>query len=533
MCIRHKLSRILRSTVARHETTQQASVKSTTENVPMAEVRFDDPKEIYRSKTTAELIRSALILKLCSIELLTRNSERLMNIGRLLLGKSLFKILMKNTIYGQFIAAENFKQLKPEVEKLERNGIRSILDYCIEKDINQRQAKGITEASLEQSLKIILESIDMATAVKGNLQMVAVKVTSITEPLFLAKLNDVIEASQQFLEELYHDSWDNIVQIKTSVEELMTKVKMVRRNAERINSQWIEYVKESADTANKRTDFSKERHFDQTLSWEQFSGAFMPPEKQKAPAWTRNDYQQYKALVGRLSKIADYAATKRVPVMIDAEQTYFQAAIDYLSYSLMRIYNREMPLIIPTYQAYLKNAMKRVKTGLNLSRIWNYYFAAKLVRGAYMDTERARAKELNYEDPINESYEATNQMYNSIINVLFQESKQSSDGKVWFMCATHNEESIRKLLTLLSDPTAKDVKKRLAFGQLYGMFDHLSFPLAQAGYTVYKYVPFGPLELTLPYLVRRAQENSSTFHDCKHQIGMMRQEIARRRSRKK
>jgi len=178
---------------------------------------------------------------------------------------------------------------------------------------------------------------------------------------------------------------------------------------------------------------------------------------------------------------------------------------------MMKVYNTEKPIVFNTYQCYLKDAYKNLLLDLEQAERQNFFFGAKFVRGAYMEQERQRAKELNYPDPINPNFEATTDMYHKCLKEGMERMENfqlNGDKKmVGIMVASHNEDSIRFAIREMEKHGIKPEDKVICFGQLLGMCDQISFPMGQAGYSVYKYVPYGPVNEVLPYLSRRAYEN--------------------------
>ncbi|XP_054326096.2 proline dehydrogenase 1, mitochondrial isoform X3 [Pongo pygmaeus] len=242
--------------------------------------------------------------------------------------------------------------------------------------------------------------------------------------------------------------------------------------------------------------------------------------------FTEEEELQMTRMLQRMDVLAKKATEMGVRLMVDAEQTYFQPAISRLTLEMQRKFNVEKPLIFNTYQCYLKDAYDNVTLDVELARREGWCFGAKLVRGAYLAQERARAAEIGYEDPINPTYEATNAMYHRCLDYVLEELKHNAKAKM--MVASHNEDTVRFALHRMEELGLHPADHQVYFGQLLGMCDQISFPLGQAGYPVYKYVPYGPVMEVLPYLSRRALENSSLMKGAHRERQLMWLELLRR-----
>jgi hypothetical protein len=248
-----------------------------------------------------------------------------------------------------------------------------------------------------------------------------------------------------------------------------------------------------------------------------------------------NFYAAYEVGRQRLQDICNYAKKKDVGLAIDAEQSFVQDAIDHIALDVMRCHNAistsKRPLVINTYQLYRKDGLVRLKLHLEESRKLGFHFGAKLVRGAYVVGERIWAEEYGHECPIFDSAQESHKQYDDTIEAIFTyiSSLQPSDRRKFaIIFATHNFDSLRKAAGLFRDNIARLQQADISFAQLYGMSDATSFSLAEAGYPVYKYLPFGPVPEVVPYLIRRAQENSSVFQLAQSDATLMRTEMRRR-----
>lgn len=229
----------------------------------------------------------------------------------------------------------------------------------------------------------------------------------------------------------------------------------------------------------------------------------------------------------RVIAVAQKIYDKGLMLMIDAEESWFQNFVDGVAQRLMEKFNKERPVVFNTYQLYRHEAFTRMKFALAKATNEGYYLGAKLVRGAYMEKERSRAEEMNYESPIHGSKEAVDEDYNEALELGVQQIDNMG------LCGgTHNEDSAKYLVKLMADAGLSNDDPRIYFAQLLGMSDHISFTLSDAGYNVAKYVPYGPVEKVLPYLFRRADENTSIAGQSSREYTMVKKELRRRKEKK-
>ncbi len=233
------------------------------------------------------------------------------------------------------------------------------------------------------------------------------------------------------------------------------------------------------------------------------------------------DYQHFRSRFEALCKLAYENGTK---LFVDAEETWIQDAIDEITYQNMANYNIDNTILYNTIQLYRKERIPEMKYRIEEARIGGYKIGFKLVRGAYMEKEAARAAELGYQNPIHRSKKETDDDYNAALKLCFENRDVVS------ICAgTHNEESSLILAHLLESGEIDRNDDRFWFAQLYGMSDHISYNLAASGYNVAKYLPYGPIKEVLPYLSRRAQENSSVKGQAGRELTLISAELKRRR----
>jgi proline dehydrogenase len=231
---------------------------------------------------------------------------------------------------------------------------------------------------------------------------------------------------------------------------------------------------------------------------------------------------KWERIQSRIDDICKYAHSVNQQLFIDAEETWIQNAIDQLVTEMMEKYNRERPLVFNTFQLYRHDRLEFLKKSHQIAREKGYFYAAKLVRGAYMEKERERAAEMGYESPIQPDKAATDRDYDLAL-------KYCLDNDIAVVCASHNEESNHYLAQLLSEKGLPNNHHNAFFSQLYGMSDNLSYNLARAGYNVSKYVPYGPIKDTIPYLIRRAEENTSVKGQMSRELELITKELKRRK----
>lgn len=243
--------------------------------------------------------------------------------------------------------------------------------------------------------------------------------------------------------------------------------------------------------------------------------AGQPFSEFESRAWTRAK--------NRIEEICYTAARFGLSVMIDAEETWIQGAIDEVTQSMMERFNREKAIVFNTLQMYRTDRLEYLQEALARAEEKNYHLGVKLVRGAYMEKERERAREQKYPSPIQPDKAASDRNFDQGVAFCLPHLDRIS-----LVAGSHNEQSAHHLAALIEEKGLAKDDPRIWFSQLYGMSDNLSFNLARAGYNVVKYLPFGPVNETLPYLIRRAEENSSAGGQTSRELGLIQQELKRR-----
>ncbi len=226
----------------------------------------------------------------------------------------------------------------------------------------------------------------------------------------------------------------------------------------------------------------------------------------------------------RVDQLCGRAFSKGIPIMIDAEDSFYQLFIDKVVMEMMEKYNKETAIVYNTYQMYRHDRLERLKKDHKVSVDNGFYLGAKFVRGAYMERERERAKKMGYEDPIQTDKESTDRDYNLALKYTVE-----NIDRIHCFNGTHNEDSSIYLTKLIEENKLEKDDKRIWSSQLYGMSEHISFNMGAEGYNSVKYVPYGPVKFVLPYLLRRVEENTSVKGQTSRELSLLKLERKRRK----
>ncbi|AIN99272.1 proline oxidase, mitochondrial precursor-like protein [Leishmania panamensis] len=518
----------------------------------------------YRQRSTWYLIKALVVLRLCSVNCLATNSVSLMKHVEKILGSKLtYDFLVKKSFYNYFCAGENDQELRDTVHKLSRNNIGAVLDYAAEADtegfapepgvasgpdisMSSIVAKPnvhypMDEGFFDENMKLYMMSIMHASlySPRNAAGVTAVKVTGMCDPQLLARVSALLMS--------VHQSW-----CKHFTNEELLKLEECRvvMGVNRKHQLFITYDQLRAgfdkyNPANKLSDTQfeeitaaldprkagKVNYFEYKEMLTNALIALEPTPVQQAlieglPQMSAKEKELWKNVNNRLSLIASTAKELNVRMLVDAEQTFYQLAIDAIVATLQKTYNTDLPVVYNTYQCYLTYAEDRIDNDLVRARHMNFQWGGKIVRGAYIVQERATAAQYGYTSPIWSTYEETNKCYNAAAKRIFDtfEAQPTKKHEVFF--GTHNKESLEVITaSVLKRP---GIESRVSFGQLFGMRDNLTVPLARAGFQVYKYVPYGPVKETIHYLGRRAVENASILTTGDNETVMMKKELKRR-----
>jgi proline dehydrogenase len=517
---------------------------------------FNDSKAAFESKTTPELLRAAASFRLCRIPALVHHAEELLGWSRKVLGNTVTNTILKATLYGHFCAGEDLNRIAPVLKQLNSAGVGSILDYAAESDeessqrnqsshqrprqpVHHLQHSATTARRMEHTareysyededkcdrhLHVFQKCIQDAASLSKD-AFAAVKVTALGNPKLLSRMSTAIVESKKLFQKF-----------DTNLDGYVTRDEFE-----------VAYKRFFDQGDRSFSDIFDEFDSDRTgmvdyITWSmKLKPADLPKItkscKENGPLAsatpTDEEIELIEAMYARGRTLAETARATGTRLLIDAEQTRFQPAIDNLVLDLQQTYNvvdnSDIPIIYNTYQCYLKDAPERLRTDVNRAKRFNYHFGAKLVRGAYMESERLLAEIAQAPSPIHDTINDTHACYNDSVEFLLEQSVKSEQ-VIEIMCATHNQLSIEKAIAAMEKCGVDRSTNTICFGQLYGMSDHLSFNLGRSGYRAYKYVPYGEVQEVIPYLLRRARENSSVTGGAAAELEMIKDELKRRLS---
>lgn len=235
--------------------------------------------------------------------------------------------------------------------------------------------------------------------------------------------------------------------------------------------------------------------------------------------------ESWARVLARWEKIFMLASEMKIPVMIDAEESWIQPVVDELAFGFMAKYNTQTPIVYNTAQLYRHDRLEQLKMALARAKEEGFIYGVKIVRGAYMEKERKRAEAKGYTDPIQPNKAATDRDYNAALELILSNLEHMA-----VVVGTHNEASIELAATLMTKHSIAFDSQRVYVAQLFGMSDHISFNAANSGLNVAKYLPFGPVKDVLPYLFRRAEENTAVEGQTGRELGLLTKELDRRKN---
>ncbi|XP_051692043.2 hydroxyproline dehydrogenase [Oryctolagus cuniculus] len=423
----------------------------------------------FHLKGTGELTRALLVLRLCAWPPLVTHGLALQAWSQRLLGSRLSGALLRASFYGQFVAGETAEEVRGCVRQLQALGLRPLLAVPIEEEPDSAEKTG--EDWYEANLRAMLRCVDLSR--------------DLPEPSGLTGSN-------------------NLVQIRMTA---LTSPRLCKELASRVSQQ------------GASSELSPERLAEAMDSGQGLQVSFLNAKQ--------NHHLQ--ASLSRLHRVAQHARAQRVRLLVDAEYTFINPALSLLVAALAVRWNSPGeggPWVWNTYQAYLKDTHERLGRDAEAAHRAGLAFGVKLVRGAYLVKERAVARLQGTKDPTQPDYEATSRSYSRCLELMLTHVTRHGP-LCHLMVASHNEESVRQATRRMWE-LGIPLDGPVCFGQLLGMCDHVSLALGQAGYAVYKSIPYGSLEEVIPYLIRRAQENRSVLQGARREQALLSQELWRR-----
>ncbi|KAI8873978.1 FAD-linked oxidoreductase [Ramicandelaber brevisporus] len=428
-----------------------------------AELLGFDPSTGTRSKSLGELLTAYMVYSLCSIDTLVRAAPAIIGFMEDTPLAAPMNWVIKQTFFSLFCGGETPEEVIPTIHRLSSRGVGSCLDISVEADLpadeqDTAETRMQWNAIADQCMEAFEKSIVTAGRARYD-AFAAIKVTALTAPAFLHRFSMLLDTTRSLFSE----------------------------------------------AANV---------------------AALPVGKLTLEPFTDNDMADYRTLMQRMTDLCTLADQYNTRLMIDAEQSYFQACVDHVALAMCERFNNlsdnaeRRPLVLNTYQMYLRDGMSKVVADREYSKRFGFILGAKLVRGAYMVSERKRSAELDLPDPIHRTINDTHTSYDAGVTFLINEIVAARDeaqsaapgaavNTPALFVASHNRNSVERAAMLLASNDISKSSANVMFGQLYGMQDAITYSLGNAGYPIYKYIPYGPVEEVIPYLLRRVQENSA------------------------
>ncbi|KAJ7559511.1 hypothetical protein O6H91_04G088700 [Diphasiastrum complanatum] len=430
-------------------------------------LRTEDCRVLYSRTPSPELLRTLFNLLLVAYEPMVDLSIAVLKSP--LMDRSFFRVptlwMVKNSVYEHFCAGENVAEASKTLQRMWEQGLQGILDYSLE--------DAIDNISCDENLRGFVNTIQTTRELpQGSVSSACVKITAIAPLTLLERVSELLRWQHKtpgFLLPWKQDS--------------------------------LPFLSSNSPNYHVQAEPSP-------LSTEEETDLLLAHER-----------------LDRLCKACEEA---NLPLLVDAEYSSVQPAIDYLTYAVALNYNRQgSPLVFTTIQTYLKDALPRLSLALEASSQRGMAFGVKLVRGAYISRENALASALQAPSPIHSSIQKTHHCYDSCAAMML-ENLSAGKGAGAVVLATHNFQSGRVAACKAQELGLVKGDSRLQFAQLKGMADGLSLALAHAGFQVSKYLPFGPVQQVIPYLIRRAEENRGLLGNAVGDRNRVRTELRRR-----
>ena len=463
----------------------------------------------FKAESFQSIARGWFVYSLIRFEIIVKNADLILKWARRLLGERAIRWALRKTIYSQFVAGEEKREVVERIKKIKDKNILVFLSYAAEQHSQQE---------FDKMKKCTLDCIDIVvdSSEPGD-RIVAIKVSPLAPLALLKKMNSVIRAKQRLFLQLSEQANNQQQPNALMLQSFHQNIKKI--DASLTTATIEELFKQTSCGLGKITI----RRWQENLKE---GGDLYKLLKRKSCGLEElsiKENLELAQLMDRIGEIGIACESKGVRLLVDAEQTYIQNFIHYVAVQfLMKRFNTNKCIVYNTFQCKLRNTESELRIDIDYAKEENIIYGLKMVRGAYLEEERRLARELGYPDPTNPSLEATTDMYNRVMDLSLREVKRD---RMRLMVATHNTDSVRRAvreMELLGIPKRDGV----VFGQLLGkqttvnrvinlinlnsigMCDFVSSTLADAGYIIHKSVPYGPVMEVVPYLIRRAQENT-------------------------
>ncbi|KAI9159551.1 proline dehydrogenase [Blastocladiella emersonii ATCC 22665] len=456
-----------------------------------------DLRAPFAARSTASVITSLAVYQACGWKWLVDAAPKLLATAESLGLAPLAHWIIKHSFFAHFCGGEDLDELAAVMAELKAAGIGSILDISIESDIGETTnadadpaaVRAKDELEADHARDLFVASIDAAAREPGS--CIALKVTALGPTPVLLAVSGAIARTHRLLE-------------SGEATKGLTKAAWTAAYPSADAAALFDAMDADRDGRVHAADLVAALTSDPSPRWIAALGV------------AADDVTSFAHLVTRLRALCDQAKRLGVGLMVDAEQTYFQDAIDAVALAMGREFNGAnggAPVVYNTYQMYLKAGLPKLQRDVAMSERQGWHFAAKLVRGAYMVSERAKAADEGYASPINDTLEATHASYNAGVDAVLTRIHRQSVLRetavgATFMVASHNRDSVVRTLDRMRALGLPADAGRVLFGQLKGMHDLTGYALAAQGFKIFKYLPYGPVHEVIPYLLRRAQENS-------------------------
>lgn len=397
--------------------------------------------------------------------------------------------VVERTYFKHFVAGADLDKSLKTAARLSHSGLNTILDYSIES----------ADGNIDEVVDVLVESIRQSGSHRYT-PFSCFKISALASHHLLMRINEILEYEKN------HPGFGPAKELRTMLE----------------STNYPKTVESMILSAKSRASGSS--------SSESQDGLLTAPFTSEIPSsLTVHELETFlMPLAKRLERLGEASRECGQAILIDAEQSWFQETIHFAARCLMTRYNKEKPLVYNTYQMYLRTALETLERDIEYAQANGLMVGAKIVRGAYMDAEATWSRERRGPSalsPIHPTIEQTHTAYNAALDRLLDVAK---GGKGAVVIASHNERSMALASQGMASRNMAPDHPHVHLGQLYGMCDHMSLALADAGHNVVKYVPFGPVDEVLPYLLRRISENRGFLASTKKEQGLMFAEIKSR-----